>query len=346
MESAFHEGADSFNYQVSFPTGGKRLSKGLAENMKAKPNANTRTLSPPQVLGRVIIVPGLRPVGPRNTGASAATTKEGLRPFDHCIDKGPDCYHTFAMNKAQSMQKEIKCLYRRFFSKLGVDRKNGNVIHHRKWSDLRFPIYPYIGRAYGTQKSARVLFIGLQLGTDHRTDIIGFHELRDFMEKHGERLFPHNRGMAVATIRFLSKPSKQLNDTFKDKTYKETCEAAKEIRPNFTPVYHFALTNFYKFVTKRKRNAKFAANDGTHVDTELELQLLRDEIQILRPKFLVFEGAHLKKLFKKEPWSIFIAKIKKQNKNVSVYFSHHPAARDLHQNTSKYLKSFEPPLMS
>ena len=81
MESAFHEGADSFNYQVSFPTGGKRLSKGLAENMKAKPNANTRTLRPDKCLVVSSLSPALRPGCPRNPVANAATTRKKASPY-------------------------------------------------------------------------------------------------------------------------------------------------------------------------------------------------------------------------------------------------------------------------
>jgi hypothetical protein len=46
--------------------------------MKAKPNANTRTLRPDKCLVVSALSPGLRPDGPRNTGANAATTRAGL----------------------------------------------------------------------------------------------------------------------------------------------------------------------------------------------------------------------------------------------------------------------------
>ena len=59
MESAFHEGADSFNYQVSFPTGGKRLSKGLAEITKGQAKCQHANTPPRQVPGRVVFVPGI-----------------------------------------------------------------------------------------------------------------------------------------------------------------------------------------------------------------------------------------------------------------------------------------------
>jgi len=64
MESAFHEGADSFNYQVSFPTGGKRLSKGLAEITKGQAKCQHANAPPRLVPGRILIVPRIAPWHP------------------------------------------------------------------------------------------------------------------------------------------------------------------------------------------------------------------------------------------------------------------------------------------
>jgi hypothetical protein len=47
--------------------------------MKAKPNANTRSLRPDKCLVVPSLSPGLRPGCPRNTGANAVTTRNGLR---------------------------------------------------------------------------------------------------------------------------------------------------------------------------------------------------------------------------------------------------------------------------
>jgi hypothetical protein len=60
-----------------FPAARSRVVIRLAENTKAKPNANTRTLRPDKCLVVSSLSPGLRPFCPRNTGANAATTREG-----------------------------------------------------------------------------------------------------------------------------------------------------------------------------------------------------------------------------------------------------------------------------
>jgi len=58
-----------------------RVGIRLAESMKAKPDANTRTLRPDKCLVVSSLSPALRPGFPRNTGANAATTREGLNQF-------------------------------------------------------------------------------------------------------------------------------------------------------------------------------------------------------------------------------------------------------------------------
>jgi hypothetical protein len=238
----------------------------------------------------------------------------------------------------ENTEKAIKHLYLRFFSVLGITPKNGKFIRNCIWAGLKFPSYPYIGRGYATKKRGRVLFIGLQLGIDWCPHVIGCAELRRIIEERGETQNPHFKGMAVATIRFSTKASKPSQHIFKDKTYKETLELASENDPSFNPLFHFAMTNCYKFLTSEKHKAKFASNDGRHISALLELQLLQDEIQILKPNFLVFQS----QAFTSEHWFYPLTReIKKQNKNIAVYTSHHPAARSLHQKSSEYLKTFE-----
>jgi hypothetical protein len=61
------------------PAARSRVVIRLAENTKAKPNANTRTLRPDKCLVVSSLSPGLRPGFPRNTVANAATTRDGSR---------------------------------------------------------------------------------------------------------------------------------------------------------------------------------------------------------------------------------------------------------------------------
>jgi hypothetical protein len=61
-----------------FPAARSRVVIRLAQGMKAKPNANTRTLRPDKCLVVSSFSPELRPASPRNTGENAVTTREGF----------------------------------------------------------------------------------------------------------------------------------------------------------------------------------------------------------------------------------------------------------------------------
>jgi hypothetical protein len=58
-----------------FPPTRSRVVIRLAQDTKAKPNANTRTLRPDKCLVVSSLTPALRPGCPRNTGANAVTTR-------------------------------------------------------------------------------------------------------------------------------------------------------------------------------------------------------------------------------------------------------------------------------
>jgi len=58
------------------PAARSRVGIRLAAKMKAKPNANTRTLRPDKCLVVPSLSPALRPGFPRNPGANAATTRK------------------------------------------------------------------------------------------------------------------------------------------------------------------------------------------------------------------------------------------------------------------------------
>jgi len=58
-----------------FPAACSRVVIRLAQGMKAKPNANTRTLRPDKCLVVPSLSQGLRPGFPRNTCHNAVTTR-------------------------------------------------------------------------------------------------------------------------------------------------------------------------------------------------------------------------------------------------------------------------------
>ena len=76
----------------------------------------------------------------------------------------------------------------------------------------------------------------------------------------------------------------------------QTCQAI--LRDGYAlgsnPLSHIALTNFYKWVTVGRRK-KGGAQDCTHVDPHLERALFLEEVRLLAPHIVVFQGADFDK---------------------------------------------------
>lgn len=249
-----------------------------------------------------------------------------------------------------SVQKSIKKLYKDFLVGLKI-KKNGYFSKQSRWSFLRFPTYPFIGSKYFGKEDYKILFIGLEIGKDEYPEnkIASFVLRRSSIEESNS----HNKqvyGMAVATIFLLNKLFKdnQWKQILNNKiyTYKETLEQTKEselakklpkkMGKKFNPLSFVAMTNCYKFVTI-KSEQRTNSKDGKYISTDKEWDLLEKEIEILKPKFLVFQS----KTFRTDRWfQQLISEIKQQNKNTKIYISNHPSDRNL-LSTCKYLKTFK-----
>ena len=90
-------------------------------------------------------------------------------------------------NSISSIESSIKLLYERFFQKLKINKKNGEFMRNSRWSFLKFPTYPFIGREYAQNEDCRVLFIGLEIGSDElpNSGIIDFEKKRLLRECSG-----------------------------------------------------------------------------------------------------------------------------------------------------------------
>jgi len=219
--------------------------------------------------------------------------------------------------KSNIIEKKIINLYKKFFRKFKINKKSGNFLPESRWSFLKFPTYPLIGSKYSQDKNKRVLFIGLEIGRDEKpNEIMGFDEKRKLIENKNKQS-PHVYGMGVITIFLLKNifTKQELDQLCRHKTYKETFNFAKKIKPNFNPLSHIAMTNCYKFVTK-ERESRLGSKDIKHISIDAECNLLIDEIKILCPKYLVFES----KSFIKDKWfKPLLSEIKKKNKNTNIY---------------------------
>jgi len=101
-------------------------------------------------------------------------------------------------------------------------------------------------------------------------------------------LKPHIAGTYFTALQYAF-PGHEW-DRVKDRD--QTCQAI--LRDGYAlesnPLSHVALTNFYKWVTIGRRN-KGGGQDRKHVDRDLETALFLQEVRLLAPHVVVFQGA-------------------------------------------------------
>ncbi len=240
------------------------------------------------------------------------------------------------MEKTIKIERDIKNLYGKFFHKFKIDKKNGKFAKNSRWSILKFATYPLIGPKYAKDRKKRVLFIGLDIGKDENPngDLIDFDTKR---KRSAKSVAPHVYGMKVATSFLLENSLFKGRRIKKNETYRQTLRHIENLKKDFYPFDHFAMTNCYKFVIINQRT-RFSSKSTRHISTDQEWNLLQEEIKILAPKFLVFES----KSFINDPWSnLLLKEIIKKNKNVKVYVSAHPSYSKFHSHTKKYIETFK-----
>lgn len=97
------------------------------------------------------------------------------------------------------------------------------------------------------------------------------------------------------------------------------------------PLKYIALTNFFKFVTKERIN-RAGSENRVFINKTIEEQLFIDEINILNPSIIVFQGYY--------PSAEILEKIKINNREI--YKAFHPSYRKKNgRNIMNYLNSFQ-----
>jgi len=213
---------------------------------------------------------------------------------------------------------EMQTAYHEFFEKLGVDEKTGVV----KDSMIKFATYPFIGSRYGQLN--RILFIGMDVGSDEHDGITSLNQRRKDIEYRNITQYnPHISGTyLVATYHQREFEQYRLIADLIDNSA-ETSKAF--INNNFhklnqiiNPLAYCSLTNYYKFVTVNRAN-KAGNLDRKHINWKYEDELLLREIEILSPDIILFQSLSFMK--KKD----FIDRIDRKVKKVIMY---HPSARE------------------
>lgn len=185
------------------------------------------------------------------------------------------------------IEQELTKLYSQFLSKLGGIDSTGIL---NKYPTVRFPTYPFIGSNYG--KNKKILFIGLDVGSDETHNVQDFSERNASIElrelsKHN----PHIAGTYICALYFLSESKGWGSFWNKVKTLRSSQKAIrnKDNLPNENPLSFVALTNFYKFVKIGRENRSGGA-DRHYKDKGLEMDMLIREVNIFNPDIIVFQG--------------------------------------------------------
>ena len=187
-------------------------------------------------------------------------------------------------------EKELRQVYHDFFYRMGIDPRTGDL--PRTFSQTqKFACYPYIGSFYGL-RNKRLLVVGLEVAHDNPfgEGIQSFEDRRrSIEEKPLEKHNPHIAGSYFTALRYACP---ELGwDRFADSRL--SCEKllkAGEDLPEPNPLSFIALTNFHKWITKGARKTA-GTRDRVTFDRKLEERLLCEEVEILKPDVVVFQGA-------------------------------------------------------
>ena len=191
-----------------------------------------------------------------------------------------------------SVQSELKNKYRELFERYKIDPKTGCL---KCYPDLKFPTYPYIGSRYGRTK--KILIVGLDIGSDETPGRFQcFDERRQAIEK--KPVYEHNPHIAGTyfTALFFLKDELKWNECWNKTKNISTCQQALKNGKNLpasNPLSYIALTNYYKFVRKNRKN-RAGGQNRNYLDRDFDQKKIVEEVEIFEPDIVVFQSAEFK----------------------------------------------------
>ena len=184
-------------------------------------------------------------------------------------------------------RKMLEVSYRRFFRDMGINPETGTTLQQ---ANRKFATYPYIGSRYGTDPDVKkLLVVGLDIGSDETPgQIQHFEERRQAIElkplpKHN----PHIAGTYFTALKYACPGEEWPRIRDCDQTCQAILKNGYELKSN--PLSYIALTNFYKWVTKDRKNRR-GGSDRSHVPRHRETKLFLDEVRLLTPHVIVFQS--------------------------------------------------------
>lgn len=209
----------------------------------------------------------------------------------------------------------------------------------------RFASYPFIGENYG--KTKKVLFVGMDIGKDERDNIISLEERREDIQNLYIGSFNHHIAGTYFSALYYLKDELGLTKYWKESSKQDKFSAsilnnvenrkADRFFPdheNINVLSYVALTNYYKFVTVDREN-RSGDKDRVYVfEPAIEEKLLFDEVSILKPEVILFQGLE----FNKSKYQHVIEELKAK---ALVYVGCHPAVRDNRKQPLLLVKSYQ-----
>lgn len=204
----------------------------------------------------------------------------------------------------ESLENDIKIIYDRFYHEAGINPNTGVP----KGVDKRFIGMPYLGTQYAIAKK-HILYVGLDQGKDE--PVHTFNSKREIisptakgykMIRSRSTFNPHFYGIYAMTMRLLYKEYgwTELWNKFSEDDTRTACEAISR-NHKVLPVDlidYIAFTNAHKFVTIDRINRSGSQDRqwNDKIQREYELHLLEQEIKVLKPDIVIFQGVDFKKI--------------------------------------------------
>lgn len=205
------------------------------------------------------------------------------------------------------LTNQLKLRYEQFFQELEIDKNGilGKISNSRYENEkLRFSGFPYIGTKYFTAKK-KILFIGLDIGEDEQSSENTYHNFDSRREVisgsvDGCTSLGYNNHISGTYISAMFLLRKDYDwDKSWDKVCSfenKTCKSVIDILKNSLPLEvldYVALTNLHKFVTVNRKNRTGDENRRWYNKNQ-EIDFLIDEIKILNPDIVYFQGSAAK----------------------------------------------------
>lgn len=214
------------------------------------------------------------------------------------------------MSRSKIYEQKIKKIYNKFLKTNKINTRSGYFdkdikLKFRDGSseDLKFAAYPFIGLNYWKSKP-RILFIGAEVPSDSKEDILDIGNRRKLVKQTKERDYnSHLAGTYICALYFLQE---EFAKKWKKKEWKNIKDCRlwknallkldypkKSLLTKKNPLDYIAITNRHKFVHKMdtkgfsKALKEYCLSNKTNKPEE---DLLFEEIDALDPDLIVFQG--------------------------------------------------------